>query len=56
MKPHKPSNRLKAERVQGRILAIGKSFVTRLFEALEWIETTARKLKEVFVRRDNDRS
>ncbi len=56
MRPHKPSKRLKPERVQVRLLAIGKSLIARVSAALEWIEAAVRRLRSFLGRNDNDPS
>ncbi len=56
MKPHRPPLELKAERVQGRMLAFGKSCLTKVSDTWEWIKAVMRDLKSVFTRGDRDPS
>ncbi len=56
MKPHRPPEELKPERIQGRMLAIGRSFADKLSAAWKWIVDTVRRLKNVFTHSDRDQS
>ncbi len=55
MKPDKPpEEELKPERIQDQDLEVARSFFADVVAALEWIETTARRLLNVF--RHNDKA
>ncbi len=53
MKPDKPpEEELKPERIQDQDLEVARSFFADVVAALEWIETTARRLLSVFGHND----
>ncbi len=56
MKPDRPPVDLKAERVQNQSLEVVQPFHARVLAALEWIETWARRLRNLFAAGDGDKS
>ncbi len=55
MKPDKPPEGLKAERVQKQSLEVVQPFVARVVAILEGIETWARRLISLFAPGDSDK-